>query len=1320
MKRQLLFLSAAAFMTAGVSAQQLRGPESETDTREPYVVWPQSYSLDQYINDWVPGQPMTKTYASARAAKSGTWEDEEFFTSRVKLRPLISNTATQIDESLIGSRDKKLLFWVPCGVSTGYFQTGALPNGVFDSEVFSTWSYVTHYGNWTSPYGWVPGGFADAAHKHGVLVSGVASIPWAASSGDWHTCMAGMANIATSDGGVEKVGKFLRYHGVDGLGYNSEFSSGGSFMPGLRTLHGGLVKYMKEKGQAGFENPWYGITTDAGSISYGEGLLSSYYQNFGYSDEPRTIFFTNYNWNSSTYFSADKAAFEATKRDTRDLYMGMNMQGGCKSTTEWLAHAEGGQAQDYSIGLWGEHSKNMLFPARVSAGGSDILKQQGYQKVLEQWFTNGKRNPAYRMEIDQSGSLGVSDVFQGMSRFMNARSAYGWNLADEPFITYFSLGNGNCYRLNGDVAYSSEWYNIGMQDYTPTWRWWWSTKMLGKDEADIPANSMSAEFSWDDAWNGGSSLKISGSTAAGETQYLHLFKTQFNVKNNDIITIRYKILKGNGDINFVYSKVGSETTEVTPDRTSIHKTSDKFFYDDWNVTELKVAARGSSALSQGLWAMLGLKFTNAQDLEVLIGEMSIKRGTYNTPDMPVVRRGKVLSNVVSGFDAKLYWSMPNTAAAGTPVYNSDVKVSHFELWAQVQGEEPQFMGTTTSWAGLMFKIKNPNHSNRVRLGVQAVSLDHKTKSGISWTSEYLTAPAHEVSEEVAIDKACIKPGEEFRIWFVDEMHENATLTLYNNLGTKVASNNGASRELVTSLNEIGAYDLVANEGTDKEIRYSCYAQISDFSVGRLPEIQELTIDGETAKEGVTFGVGQGFKAGYKGREADGQGSRAMKLDYKFFGGPIDDMEIGTGSCKSFSVSYWVRPTSFPVASDEESVNFFGIEDRTGSWPRNNWGYVWSFLDPAGTGHITHIVKRGNSANSKEYAYFYPETTKLSIGAWTHVTLVFDYDSSNALLMKLYLNGVYQVPTKSGMGKDVASEDNVIDGIPVRGPNREGLTSGEWMHILGGRGSNPGYPDALIDDVVIWDGVASDDDIAKAMTGLDANNLPSNVKCFWDFEGETVDGVSESRLVSGATTPTTVVHNGRFMSKGQVTDAPFGTFQIATGESEGASVPCHITPIYEAGCPYVKGTGFKVETKPSWSTKQATISNANGSDTEGEAQVEYGKDGDKILTLTLENSWGKDVQEYPAFNVSSAIDGVAADEADGMNAYTVNKTLFLEFAEGGAYEVSVYNMSGMLVGRDARSINAGEMMHISIGQAGVYVVSVVKDGKELRNIKIVNK
>ena len=1311
MKKTLLFAGGLALLAVAANAQQLRGPETESDTRECYVTWPQSYSLDQYINDWVPGQPMTKTYASERASKSGTWEDEEFFISRVKLRPLISNVATQIDETMIGSRDKKLVFWVPCGMSMGYFQTGSLPNGVFDSEVFSAWSYVTHFGNWTSPYGWVPGGFADAAHKHGVLVSGLASVPNASMPNAWRQCFLGMNSLASTDEGMEKICKFLRYHGSDGISYNSEWLGNWSKseQTELNTMHGKLIKYLLQY-QDRAENIWYGGANDNGTVSYwGEGLGSRFYNTFGYSDEPRTVFFSNYNWNSSSYYAEDKAAFETTKRDTRDLYLGLNMQGGTRPASEWQQHDVGGQAQDYSIGLWGAHSNNMLFPARVNAGGSDLLKQKGYQEVLEQWFTNGKRNPLHRMEVGVT--KGAGPTFHGMSRLMNARSAYGWDLSDEPFITYFSLGNGNCYRQEGKVMYDNEWYNIGMQDYTPTWRWWWADKFLGKEEADVPANSMSAEFCWDDAWDGGSSLKISGSTADGETQYLHLFKTQFSVKNNDIITIRYKILKGNGDINFVYSKVGSETEEVTPTRTSIHKIGKDFFYDEWNVVEFKVAPRGATALSSGDWAVLGLKFANAQDLEVLIGEMSIKRGTSNTPQMPEIRSGKILSDVVSGFDAKLFWTMPNSAAAGDPVYNIDVNTSYFELWAQVQGEEPQFMGTTTSWAGLMFKIKNPKHSNRVRLGVQAVSLDHKSKSGISWTSDYLTAPAHEVSEEVAIDKTCIKPGEEFRIWFVDDLHENATLSLYNTKGEKVASNNGASRELVATLNEVGAYDLVANEGAATETRYSCYAQVSDFSVGRLPEIETLTFNGENAETAdVTFGVGTEFKAGYTGRSADGSGSRAIANDYKVFGCPVKELKLGEN--KSFSVSYWVRPTFYPATGQ---LNMFGIEDRTGTWPENNWGFFWSEVNSDGS--VSAFTKRGNSANTAEYQYDYASTTAIPVGAWTHVTIVFDYDSSNALLMKLYLNGVYQVPTRTGMGGDNKSEDNVIDGIPVRGPNRSTMRDGMWMHIYGGRGSAPGSPNASLDDVIIWDGAVDETDIAKAMVGLDAENLPSNVKAYWDFEDEPQDNITETRLVNGKAA--TVVHNGRFMSKGQIKDAPFGVFDLLKSTLEGQSVQTNVSPLYDAGCPYVKGTGFKVETKPSWSTRQATISNANGNDTEGEATVVYGAPGTKTLTLTLENSWGKDVKSYPEIDFT-AIDGVAADAADGIEAYTINKTLFVKFAEEGNYEVNVYNMSGMLVGRDARAINAGEVMHITIGQAGVYVIQIQKDGKEVRSLKVVNK
>ena len=153
MKRNLLLLSGIAVLSLSANAQELK---------EDYMVWPNSGGLPGYVTEWTPGTPL--------------FEDENFYISRVKPKERFRNAATQINETLNEANDKKLVFWVPVGNAAGG-SPNARPNGVFDGEVFSTWSYVTHYGDWTSPHGWVPGGFADVAHKNGVGVSGVASIP---------------------------------------------------------------------------------------------------------------------------------------------------------------------------------------------------------------------------------------------------------------------------------------------------------------------------------------------------------------------------------------------------------------------------------------------------------------------------------------------------------------------------------------------------------------------------------------------------------------------------------------------------------------------------------------------------------------------------------------------------------------------------------------------------------------------------------------------------------------------------------------------------------------------------------------------------------------------------------------------------------------------------------------------------------------------------------------------------------------------------------------------------------------------------------------
>ena len=148
-------------------------------------------------------------------------DDDNFFISpRVKPSRTFPQRRHCVRTDITAENDKKLLAWVPVNNPT----FNALPDGAFDSEVFSMWSYVTHWGDWTAPLGRIPGAFLDVAHKNGVPVSGVASIPWGGISPEYSSMLAGLAK---SD--VDKAAKFFNYYGIDGLGYNSEFS-GGSFV----------------------------------------------------------------------------------------------------------------------------------------------------------------------------------------------------------------------------------------------------------------------------------------------------------------------------------------------------------------------------------------------------------------------------------------------------------------------------------------------------------------------------------------------------------------------------------------------------------------------------------------------------------------------------------------------------------------------------------------------------------------------------------------------------------------------------------------------------------------------------------------------------------------------------------------------------------------------------------------------------------------------------------------------------------------------------------------------------------------------------------
>lgn len=1250
--RKTLTLAAGLVLSVmSANAQQMR---------EGYVEAGKNTGSENFhtlIQGWTPGSQVTA--------------DDNFYISRVKPRARFRNEATQVRLDLNAKNDKKLIAWIP--VNNPDFN--ALPNGVFDSEVFSMWSYVTHWGDWTAPLGRIPAAFLDVAHKNGVGVSGVASIPNASLSASWAACLKGLASLD-----VDKVSKFFQYYGIDGMGYNSEFYGGGAYVKGVRTFHAALVKKMKPVNPI-FENFWYDGTNDYGQVSFDGGLGNHNKETFGDKDNVRTSLFFNYNWNRGQIPSSVAFA-EKLGRDPLDIYCGVNMQGGEPGGTSWSLLPD----QRVSIGLWGAHSQNMFWESRAELGSSDEMKQFAYLRRTECYFGGGNRNPVITPSVvDKHQYTAYNPTWHGMAAFMTARSPLSWDLAEEPFITYFNLGNGKFFNLNGERKTSTPWYNVGMQDYLPTWHFWFANKLLGRTAADVPAEGLDAQFVWDDAYFGGSTLKIFGTTA---NEYLHLFKTKYALKAGDVITVRYKLNEGATDLDLVLSAEGSEDKGVAYNLCKTERVAD---VNDW----VKQTFTVGSDFDGKTLALVALNFKNAKNLDLMLGEFSIVRGNYATPATPVIDAAntKMLYNSKAGMDAKIIFNMPNNKAAGEPCYNLDVKTSHFRLYAQEEGKEAKLLGTTTSWAGLYYSIPTTKANAKVRLGVSAVALDHKTESEIAW-SNYMEPATYVYNDDIQSNKKTIKPNEEFTLSYIDPEHPAAKWEIVKD-GEVVKSGEGNS--WTVALPETGSYDLkvTGNEydekGAAKETTrtFASYIQITGEGTGALPEIYSLTANG--SKDEVSLKTGESVKMAYTGRAADGAGSQGLDLQEKRFG--VSAADLGLVGKKSFSISFWLKINNL---KEGKSATLFNVYNKQDGWPKTDWGWNWSQISPDGS--FDGITFRGSDATSnKELQYKYGNT-KFPVGNWVHVTMSFDYNTAGQLRADMFLNGVKQTVTEWKR----LQGGNPVFGPATYEPTYQGdvysITNGMYLCIGGPLFDRYGL-DGVIDNVLVWDKVATAEDAKAAMGDLNANNLPEGVKAFWDFEKQATDN--------------------HFSAAGSLAGTKAGMQDMVAGGGEGQATLQWIEPTYIAGSPFVSGETYKVETKPSWTAKNATFADVTGNGEEGSANVSFRTGGDYDVTLTLSNALGKAEKTFSVIKVAYPT-GVEAVEGAEMKAYTVGEDAIVEFAEAGAYEVSVYTTAGEQVARKAAQLNAGNVVNVHLAKAGIYVLNVKKDGKTVRTVKLIRK
>ena len=1244
MRRIHLLLFGCCLIPSTLMAQELKSD---------YIQWGfDSHQFANKLQSWTKANPTIN-------------EDDNFFISRVRPKKRFRNVDTQVRQDLTDSNDKKLLAWLPWNVPS----KNALPDGVFDSEVFSMWPYVTHWGNWNCGLGRIPASLLDVAHKNGVPVSSVAGIPYGSLKSDWRTTLN---NIATSN--VQNAAAFMNYFGYDGLGYNSEYTEffgAGRVTKALRDFHVNLNKAIKPYNPI-YENLWYDGTNDQGRIAFDQGLNDNNKSLFGEGGSEAANLFFNYNWNSDWLLQQSVEKAEEINRDPLDLYAGINMQGGePRSGSRWTLLKN----HRISIGLWGAHSQNMFFESRGEKGSDAETKQRTYMLRTERWFSSGSRNPVNSIAINNSLNYNADNTdFAGMSAMMTARSSMSWDLAVEPFITYFNLGNGKFFNYGGVRKNDCPWANVGVQDYLPTWRWWFADKLLGRTAADVPANGLDAEFVWDDAYMGGSTVRVHGSTSK---EYLHLFKTKYALKSGDVITFRYKVKGGKADASLVFTTEDAVNAEKA---YPVLASTDEADEDKW--VEKTITVDGT--LNGKTLALVALKMENAADLNLYLGEFSIVRGTFAAPEKPVIAKTALLHSAKNGVDGKIIFNMPNDKAKGEPCYNTDVKTSLFKLWAKQEGKDPILMGVTTSWAGMYYSVPvDVKGQGKVKFGVSAVSLDMKKESDIAWGEDHDIFTTYDYSDEIKADKSVIKPNEAFTISYVDPRHEAGNWKIEHN-GTAVASSNNTTEIKVNGLNQVGFYDLVLTgkvtengARVDKEVRYANYVQITSDAVGAVPHINKLTAnDSETSIEVV---ANSEVTMKYEGKKADGSGSRGIKTLEKPVGVKVSELGL-TNNNQPWSLAFWVKFNSL-----SGGTQIVDMRDPGTGWPQNNWGTFWSTYDPS-TGVYELTLRAKNGGGSPEYK----QRWKVDFipGAWTHFTLAMDGNGTNTKPM-LYING-----------KEAKAHNWQIGDRNGEGLCEERFVNNGWWdaNVLGislGRHSTAAM-NATIDDVKFFNKYISAAEATQAMTSTSTSD--AGLKAYWDFEADA----DASHY---------------FTSKVGNAKLAHGELKVGTGEGVASLVPD--APTYDAGSAFVSGN-YQVKTTAEWTAKKATIVSQNGTDMAGTAKLKYAKAGDYEVTLTLTNAHGSDTRTFQVIKVKADPTGINGTEATDMKVYAIDRDVLFDVETPGNYLVQVFSTNGQMVASKAVSVNGAESVRLHLGAQGVYVVNVKKDGKTLRTVKFICK
>lgn len=538
----------------------------------------------------------------------------------------------------------------------------------FEGYNFSYWQYIDTLVAWGGSAGEgliVPpsADIIDSAHTNGVPVLGTVFFPPEDYGGKFEWMHEFL--VKDKDGNfpmAHKLVEVAQYYNFDGWFINQETGNRGSdyINPELADLMKEFLEYLQKIKPKNMEIVWYDSMIDDGRVFW-QNRLNQYNKNFlgEKGKELSDSMFLNFWWTEDRYSVVDpnnddnrliynvtgnelKESGDLAKkmgRDKYDLYAGVDVQAnGYNTPIKWNYLFPKNQEANTSLGLY--------CPSWTYDSSKTV--DEFLQKESRFWV-NEKGDPRSQSSED----------WKGISNNIVEKSP----ITQLPFVTNFSMGNGEFFNVDGVQVSEKDWNHRGMMDILPTYRW----------IIDNNKNNLTANIDYKNAYYGGNSIGINGSLANGGTTKVKLFATDLELTNNSEVSIKYKESGGNSNIKLEFELDNGENKIINLESKQS---------GEWIDAKASLSQFKKSKIKEISLIIEGKESSSSYNLN--LGQISVNN--KNTKDkVSTIKNLKVEDfKVIDNYygNARLTWD------------KSEKNISHYEIYLENSDGHRELVGAT--------------------------------------------------------------------------------------------------------------------------------------------------------------------------------------------------------------------------------------------------------------------------------------------------------------------------------------------------------------------------------------------------------------------------------------------------------------------------------------------------------------------------------------------------------------------------------------------------------------------------------------------------